>query len=172
MSNVRVIVSKSPIENNTSILEIAKHGAKMNFDFHGQVLPVTILFARRNFNTGEIYEDGSHIVMLEVNSFLTSNDKNNFAWAVKSIAQKSNASDLAFVSEAWLTIIDHTTKQQTKIEAVTITVESIYSEPEMWVAEIERVSDSARLKEFNKQEGFQLSIGRFAGLLPTRKFVS
>lgn len=174
-SNIRIIVSRLPIEeeDQVKILDIAVQGAKLNFDHHGKVTPVAILFARRDFNTGETYESGPHVIMLEPKEFVIESDKDDFAWIVKNIATKTNASDLAFVSEVWLTMLDQTTGDKTKTEAIVITTESIYGESEMWIAEINRSSSGeGKLRDFIKQEEFSLSTGRFVGLLPTKKFVS
>lgn len=168
--NVRITASK-PLKEQAPILDIAKKGAKTNFELHSEVHPVVILFGRRDLKTGELFDE-RYVIFLEPDSFTIAKDKDDFAWIVKDIAQKSNASELALVSEVWLTSIDRKTGVQKKIEAVTITTESLYDEPEMWIAEIERKGSSAKLKDFVKQEGFNVSTGRFVGLLLTRGFVS
>jgi hypothetical protein len=157
-----------PASEAISLADLAKTGARNNFEKYGKVLPVAFLEVTAA-NIPQLNQDERGIVILPAD-FPNATAKDFFSMKVRFFCKHFNALSMAFVSECWTV---HTTNRDDvegydslehhpdRQEVVNVSYETKEGKTELFSALISDIEGKRSLEEFRSSGMFDVMEGRF-----------
>lgn len=175
IKNTKVDTDPGLCDMFNRFLDVVKEDIKAGIEADGNVMPMGILFVRKNPDTLEYMDKPGLIFIMPDGGMNEAASKDRFAKTMKDAAKRLSAVGSVFVSEAWVVMTKDKTvttnnerpsNHPDRKENVIIVTEHISLGNQMFYAEIVRQGVKTTIKEFEKMDidgGTQE--GRFVNIL-------